>query len=143
MNNLLQRINGVKWQNCVFPVRYPIALDEELIGRNVEDINLVLDSIQPQYIIQKPGLHGGFALCDKWIEAAEKRNIGWWATSALESNIGLNAIAQWAASKKISMPQGLGTGTLYTNNIPAPLRITNNTLVYDHNDKWDLSLLNA
>jgi o-succinylbenzoate synthase len=108
----------------------PIALDEELIGVTSREgkINL-LDTIQPQYIILKPSLIGGFASADEWIALAEERNIGWWATSALESNIGLNAIAQWTASKNISLPQGLGTGSLFTNNIPMPMEIKKGELL--------------
>lgn len=106
----------------------PIALDEELIGINhtLKRIEL-LDVIQPQYIILKPSLLGGFSICDEWISFAEKRNIGWWITSALESNIGLNAIAQYTYSKKTNIPQGLGTGGLFTNNIPSDLK-----LIKDH-----------
>lgn len=102
----------------------PIALDEELIG--VHDYNqksLLLDTIKPQYIILKPSLLGGFKASDEWIKLAEERNIGWWATSALESNVGLNAIAQWVAAKNTEMYQGLGTGQLYTNNIESTLHI--------------------
>lgn len=100
----------------------PVALDEELIGYDDEPA-LLLEQIKPEYIILKPSLHGGFNRCNQWIEAAESQHIGWWATSALESNIGLMAIAQWCATKNNSMPQGLGTGSLYLNNIPAPLSI--------------------
>jgi L-alanine-DL-glutamate epimerase-like enolase superfamily enzyme len=108
----------------------PIALDEELIGIASRDARIeLLDTIQPQYIILKPSLIGGFASADEWIALAEVRNIGWWATSALESNIGLNAIAQWTASKNISLPQGLGTGSLFTNNIPMPLEIKSGKLL--------------
>ncbi|NND77312.1 MAG: AMP-binding protein [Flavobacteriales bacterium] len=120
----------------------PIALDEELIGRNSHDIEKVLDNLLPQFIILKPGLHGGFELCDQWIIAAEQRGIGWWATSALESNIGLNAIAQWAANKGLTIPQGLGTGSLYSNNISSPLVVKGETLVYDQALDWDLTLIN-
>lgn len=121
----------------------PIALDEELIGRAEKDILPILETIQPQYIILKPGLHGGFGLSDKWITAAEKKDIGWWATSALESNIGLNAIAQWAGSKELKMPQGLGTGSLYENNIPSPLDLNGDRLYYSQSEEWDLSILNV
>lgn len=108
----------------------PIALDEELIGvNNREDKIKLLDTIQPQYIILKPSLLGGFAAADEWIALAEERNIGWWATSALESNIGLNAIAQWTGSKNNPLPQGLGTGSLFTNNIPMPLEIKSGKLL--------------
>lgn len=102
----------------------PIALDEELIGVNdPQQKAALLDTIQPQYIILKPTLHGGIRGSEEWIDLAKKRNIGYWITSALESNIGLNAIAQWAATLGINMPQGLGTGALYTNNVESPLRI--------------------
>lgn len=102
----------------------PIALDEELIGINdrMRKIEL-LNCIRPQYIILKPTLHGAIRGSEEWIELAKERNIGYWITSALESNIGLNAIAQWAATLKIEMPQGLGTGGLYTNNVESDLRI--------------------
>lgn len=108
----------------------PIALDEELIGviHSDEKISL-LETIKPQYIILKPSLIGGFASADEWIALAEERNIGWWATSALESNIGLNAIAQWTGNKDTSLSQGLGTGSLFTNNIPMPLEIKNGKLL--------------
>ncbi len=110
----------------------PIALDEELIGHNsLSERSLLLDSIKPQYIILKPSLHGGFTGSDEWISEAENRNIGWWATSALESNIGLNAIAHWCASHKPSLPQGLGTGMLYTNNIALPLSIRGEKLWFN------------
>lgn len=100
----------------------PIALDEELIGIcKLSDKNNLLDTIQPQYIILKPSLHGGINGTQEWIELAEKRNISWWMTSALESNIGLNAICQLMAQYSNELPQGLGTGSLYTNNIESDL----------------------
>lgn len=118
----------------------PIALDEELIGVNETlDKVTLLETIQPQYIILKPSLAGGFLGSGEWIQLAEERHIGWWITSALESNVGLNAIAQWAATKQTTMPQGLGTGQLYTNNIPSPLEQTGSMLQYNPLKKWDLS----
>ena len=105
----------------------PIALDEELIGVNVRSMKeALLDTIRPQYIILKPSLHGGIYGCNEWIELANQRGIGSWITSALESNIGLNAIAHYAAKvygPNVEMPQGLGTGQLFTDNIPMPLEI--------------------
>ncbi len=102
----------------------PIALDEELIGVNdPQKKALLLDTIRPQYIILKPTLHGAIRGSEEWIELAKQRDINYWITSALESNIGLNAIAQWAATLGIEMPQGLGTGALYINNVESPLRI--------------------
>lgn len=110
----------------------PIALDEELIDVNSTDEKIrLLDTIKPQYIILKPSLHGGVAGTREWIALANERGIGSWITSALESNIGLNAIAQLAADiygTKITMPQGLGTGMLFTDNIPMPLEIRNDCL---------------
>ena len=104
----------------------PIALDEELIGISTrEEKQRLLREIQPQYIILKPSLIGGYSGSEEWITLAETLGIGWWVTSALESNIGLNAIAQWTYTLRNPMPQGLGTGTLYTNNIPFPLYVEN------------------
>lgn len=100
----------------------PIALDEELIG--ITDFNekrKLLETVNPQYIILKPALAGGFSGSDEWISLAESMNIGWWITSALESNIGLNAIAQYTFTKKSPMPQGLGTGALFVNNFDSNL----------------------
>ena len=117
----------------------PIALDEELIGVvEREAKEEMLNTIKPQYIILKPSLAGGFASSDEWISLAQERCIGWWATSALESNVGLNAIAQWVSAKPITMPQGLGTGQLYTNNIPSPLFIEGEKLYHSPNKKWSL-----
>ncbi len=107
----------------------PIALDEELIG-NRDNKAALLDSIDPPYIILKPSLLGGLTVGDEWIKLAEERNIGWWATSALETNIGLNAIAQWTVTKNNPMPQGLGTGQLFTNNFESPLQVKNGELWY-------------
>ncbi len=115
----------------------PIALDEELIGvLHHDDKSRLLDKIKPQYIILKPSLLGGVAASEEWIRLAEERNIQWWVTSALESNIGLNAIAQWTASLQTSTPQGLGTGSLFTNNIESPLVVTAGVLRYDNSLSW-------
>ena len=100
----------------------PIALDEELIGvHSMSRKKELLETIHPQYIILKPSLHGGLRGSQEWIAAASQLGIGWWITSALESNIGLNAIAQWCATLHNPLPQGLGTGALFTDNIPMPL----------------------
>ncbi len=102
----------------------PIALDEELIGIfDFSQKEQLLDAIKPQHIILKPSLLGGFERSNEWIDLAEKQQIGWWATSALETNVGLNAIAQWVAAKNNPLPQGLGTGQLFTNNFPSPLEV--------------------
>ena len=109
----------------------PVALDEELIGHNdTKSREKVLDKIQPQYIILKPSLHGGLRGTREWIKLAEQRNIGWWITSALESNIGLNAIAQFTATFDNLSYQGLGTGMLYTNNIPSKLLVSGGYIYY-------------
>lgn len=110
----------------------PIALDEELIGVNDPEMKShMLNVIKPRYIILKPSLHGGMMGCREWIETAKQQGIGSWITSALESNIGLNAIAQFASDvygPHIRMPQGLGTGQLFTDNIPLPLEIRGDQL---------------
>lgn len=114
-----------------------IALDEELIGVvNYKDKENLLLKIRPKYIILKPSLIGGFKGAEEWIEIADRLNIGWWVTSALESNVGLNAIAQWTYTLNNTMPQGLGTGGLYTNNIESPLTVHQGALYYDLNKTW-------
>jgi len=119
---------------------FPIALDEELIGVfTFADKEALLVKIQPQYIILKPSFVGGFRGTREWIELAEKYNMGWWITSALESNIGLNAIAQWTFLQHNTMPQGLGTGALYTNNFDCPLLVENGELWYKGD--WDFGFL--
>lgn len=120
----------------------PIALDEELIGVFDREERLeLLEIIKPQYIILKPSLIGGFKHTTQWIELAGEVNAGWWVTSALESNIGLNAIAQYTYMQHNPMPQGLGTGALYTNNVKAPLKVAQGQLHYDSEQNWDLSML--
>jgi len=120
----------------------PIALDEELIGVfDVTKRTKMLQIIKPQYIILKPSLVGGFKESLEWIELAKKSGIGWWVTSALESNIGLNAIAQWTATLKSSMPQGLGTGGLFTNNFDSPLEVNKGGLYYKDNKNWNFNLI--
>jgi L-alanine-DL-glutamate epimerase-like enolase superfamily enzyme len=110
--------------NLCKDTKVPIALDEELIGLTSRAKKIaLLEQIRPQYIILKPSLHGGLSGVREWIALAEERNIGWWLTSALESSIGLSAIVQFGACYAPAIPQGFGTGGLYTNNFPAPLRI--------------------
>ncbi len=116
-----------------------IALDEELIGiPSPEHCAALLDEIRPQFIILKPALCGGLSGSDLWADEAERRSIGWWATSALESNIGLCAIARWVSGRGVSLPQGLGTGQLYTNNIPSPLYLEGDRLFYNPEAKWEI-----
>ena len=123
---------------CEPPI--PIALDEELIGKNtLLERRFLLDSIRPQYIVLKPSLHGGMLGCREWIAEAQQRGLGWWITSALESNIGLNAIAHFCASiispiDSQTLPQGLGTGLLFQDNIPLPLEI-NQARLWFHSEK--------
>jgi o-succinylbenzoate synthase len=119
----------------------PIALDEELIGVfKFEEKQKLLQIIKPQYIILKPSLVGGFKGSQQWIDLANELSINWWITSALESNVGLNAIAQWTYTLKNSMPQGLGTGSLYTNNFPSPLLVKKGTLQYDLKQDWTFNI---
>ncbi|MFV5686726.1 o-succinylbenzoate synthase [Flavobacterium sp. GB2R13] len=116
---------------------FPIALDEELIGVFTwAEKEQLLQKIKPQYIILKPSFVGGFRGTQEWISLAEKYKIGWWITSALESNIGLNAIAQWTFLQHNSMPQGLGTGALYTNNFDCPLEVSQGQLWYKNELDW-------
>ena len=120
----------------------PIALDEELIGiTDVSKKEEMLKCILPQYIILKPSLVGGWNAASEWIKIAESLEIGWWNTSALESNVGLHAIASWTDTLNNDMPQGLGTGGLFSNNIPSPLEIRNAQLWYNPEKKWGFSLL--
>ena len=115
----------------------PIALDEELIGLTGEGQRKeLLQQVRPDYLIFKPSLLGGMGVCDHWIRLCREKGVNWWITSALESNIGLNAIAQYTYSKKNPMPQGLGTGGLFTNNIPSPLKVDRGELHYDPTLKW-------
>lgn len=119
-----------------------IALDEELIGcRTPDEMNDMIEAIRPQYIILKPSLCGGFAAADDWINIASQYGICWWATSALESNIGLNAIARWLLTKHTTLPQGLGTGELYHNNIPSPLYMDGSNLNFNPVNSWQIPQL--
>ncbi len=141
IHSIEQPIKQGQWQEMAklcqkTPI--PIALDEELIGVfHTKDKKELLQTIKPQYIILKPALVGGFSGSEEWISLAEKQNIGWWITSALESNIGLNAIAQWTYQLNTSLPQGLGTGSLFTNNIESPLEVKNGCLHYNNSQKWE------
>jgi o-succinylbenzoate synthase len=122
----------------------PIALDEELIGKfDYAEKRRLLKQLKPKYIILKPTLLGGFELTREWIETAQRLDIDWWITSALESNVGLNAISQFTAEFDNPLPQGLGTGQLYHNNIPSPLIINQGQLHYDPLYAWDFGVLNS
>lgn len=132
IHSIEQPIRAGQWEAMAELCRntpVPVALDEELIGVNDPVMKQkLLQTINPQYIILKPSLHGGLTGCAEWIECAGAQAIPWWITSALESNIGLNAIAQWTATHELHLPQGLGTGMLYTDNIPFPLSIRKDQL---------------
>ena len=135
LHSIEQPIRAGQWEEMAklcATTPLPIALDEELIGVNKESEKIrLLETIRPQYIILKPSLHGGIAGSEEWIRLAKERNIGYWITSALESNIGLNAIAQWTATQEHTFPQGLGTGQLFTDNIESPLCIKGERLWFD------------
>jgi o-succinylbenzoate synthase len=145
LHSIEQPIKQGQWQEMaalceITPL--PIALDEELIGVfSEEKKKQLLNTIKPQYIILKPTLVGGFMGSNEWIQISEKREIGWWITSALESNVGLNAISQYTFTKNSKLPQGLGTGSLYTNNITSPLNVRNGTIYYNSNEKWDVTVI--
>ncbi|MCC8171304.1 MAG: o-succinylbenzoate synthase [Parabacteroides sp.] len=147
LHSIEQPIRAGQWKKMArltASTPLPIALDEELIGCNTPERKIrLLETIRPQYIILKPSLHGGIAGCTEWVEAAGKVNAGWWVTSALESNVGLNAIAQWCATLENPLPQGLGTGMLYTDNIPFPLSVKGDKLWFDPAGETDFSRVSA
>lgn len=142
LHSIEQPIKQGQWQEIARlceDTPLPIALDEELIGViDPDKQKSLIETIKPQYIILKPSLVGGFSGSDHWIELAENENADWWITSALESNIGLNAIAQYTYIKNNPLPQGLGTGSLYTNNIPSPLEVEKGKLHYAKSGDWKL-----
>jgi O-succinylbenzoate synthase len=116
----------------------PVAFDEELIGiTSPEEKRSLLERLRPQFIVLKPTLHGGIRGCEEWISTAESLGIGWWITSALESSVGLNAICQFTANYSPSLPQGLGTGTIYSNNIASPLVVKEGTILYNNDMAWE------
>lgn len=145
IHSIEQPLRPGQWEDMaalceVSPI--PIALDEELIGwQDEKERKKLIDAIQPAYVILKPSLLGGLEEAGKWAKLAEASGIGWWVTSALESNIGLNAIAQWTATLKNPMEQGLGTGSLYSNNLPSPLYTQGGNLWHDTAASWDLRYL--
>ncbi len=156
IHSIEQPIKAGQWREMEKLCRntpIPIALDEELIGLNTSvKRQEMMAAIKPQAVILKPSLVGGFEVCDEWIDLCEKNNAFWWATSALESNIGLNAIAQYTASKILPLnsppkgdgsvlAQGLGTGLLYENNFPSPLEIRGSKLFYNSDNSWEIPFL--
>ncbi len=142
IHSLEQPIKADQWtemRNICQSSPIPIALDEELIGITTKARKeMMLDEIRPQFIVLKPTLTGGIESSEEWIRLAGERGCGWWVTSALESNIGLNAIAQWTATLDSKMAQGLGTGQLYDNNIPSPLTLHGERLSYSPEDEWEI-----
>ncbi|PKQ62246.1 o-succinylbenzoate synthase [Labilibaculum filiforme] len=142
LHSIEQPIKAGQWNEMAdlcLTSSLPIALDEELIGVYGSDLRKeLLDTIKPNYIILKPSLLGGIKGSKEWIDLATERNIPWWVTSALESNIGLNAIAQWTYTLNNPMPQGLGTGQIYSNNIESPLFMQKGFLAYSSHGKWEI-----
>jgi o-succinylbenzoate synthase len=145
IHSIEQPIETGRWNEMAELCRkspVPIGLDEELIGISLgKEMQKLMETIRPAYLILKPSLHGGFAGCEKWIEQAEKYGSGWWVTSALESNIGLNAIAQWTFQLNAKTEQGLGTGQLFTNNFDSPLEIAGDQLWFRPEKNWHLQSL--
>lgn len=145
LHSIEQPIKAGQWEEMAKlceKTPLPIALDEELIGIfDVTEKRKLLQTIQPQFIILKPSLVGGIQGCNEWIALAEKQDIGWWITSALESNVGLNAIAQFTYALGTTMPQGLGTGSLFTNNIDSPLEVSKGQLFYRQGKVWNMDLI--
>ena len=145
LHSIEQPIASGQWEemaNLCAMSPLPIALDEELIGVfEMEEKRALLERIQPQYIILKPSLIGGFQGSDSWIALAEELKIGWWITSALESNVGLNAISQYTFTKSSKLPQGLGTGSLFSNNIKSPLNVLKGEIKYDATIDWDVDYI--
>jgi o-succinylbenzoate synthase len=133
--------NAVQMAHIAKKSPIPIALDEELIGVGNTNKLVLLEKIKPAYLILKPTLLGGFEEVAQWINLAEQQGISWWITSALESSIGLNAIAQFVSTYPVVRPHGLGTGQIYTNNFESPLTIKNAALYCEQNLKWNLALV--
>lgn len=144
LHSIEQPIKQGQWQEMASlceKTPLPIALDEELIGiSSSQEKENCIATIQPQYIILKPSLVGGFKGSNEWIQIASNHNAGNWITSALESNIGLNAIAQWTYTLNNPLPQGLGTGSLFTNNFESPLEVSNGSLGYNTNKNWHFNI---
>ena len=144
LHSIEQPIKQGQWQEMARlceETPLPIALDEELIGIfDVTKKEKLLQTVKPQFIILKPSLIGGFEGSNQWVSCAKSHNVAYWITSALESNIGLNAIAQYTYSLDVTMPQGLGTGSLFTNNFESPLKVKSGRLHYDTSKNWNFNL---
>ncbi|KXS55775.1 MAG: o-succinylbenzoate synthase [Candidatus Adiutrix intracellularis] len=135
LHSIEQPIRAGQWAEMARLVSQsplPIALDEELIGLHTPAAKKeMLERIRPDFLVLKPTLHGGFSGVEEWTDLAQQLGLGWWATSALESNLGLNAVAQWSAAHADEKPQGLGTGGLYINNLACPLVVRGERLWFD------------
>jgi len=144
LHSIEQPIKQGQWQEMARlceETPLPIALDEELIGIfDVTKKEKLLQTVKPQFIILKPSLIGGFEGSNQWVSCAKSHNVAYWITSALESNIGLNAIAQYTYSLDVTMPQGLGTGSLFTNNFESPLEVKSGKLHYNTSENWNFNL---
>ena len=144
LHSIEQPIKQGQWQEMARlceETPLDIALDEELIGiHSVTKKEKLLLTVNPQYIILKPSLIGGISGSNEWINLANNHNIAWWITSALESNVGLNAISQFAYNLGVEVPQGLGTGSLFTNNFESPLEVKKGALHYNRNINWNFNL---
>lgn len=143
IHSVEQPIKPGQWEhmaNLCAESPVPIALDEELIGiTDLRQKKELIKAISPDYLVIKPTLVGGFKASEEWIKLAKENGIDWWVTSALESNVGLNAISQWIVTQIPRMPQGLGTGMLYENNIDSPLEVRKGKLIFNPSKSWDLS----
>lgn len=135
IHSIEQPIRAGQWKEMARICRetpIPIALDEELIGiHEKEEKEALIETIRPHYLVLKPSLHGGLKGSDEWIDLASQQGIDFWATSALESNVGLNAIAQWCSTRPLALPQGLGTGQLFTKNLSYPLKLKGEEMWFD------------
>ncbi len=147
VHSIEQPIKPGRWEEmaqlCMHaPV--PVALDEELLGKHdPEEKRLLVTRVHPQFLVLKPGLLGGFQQAMEYITLAKQKKIGWWITSALESNIGLNAIAQWTSIFGGSLAQGLGTGKLYLQNVSCPLTLEGDRLFFRPGKDWNLSFIES
>ena len=138
---VLDKISGLRSAAKSYSIDncFEDVLQQSDLNSNQEKVDLIQE-IKPQYVIIKPSLVGGWQGADQWVSIAERHAVDWWATSALESNIGLNAIAQWVSTKQINLPQGLGTGGLFTNNIDTPLYLRGQKMGFDFNKLSDFTL---
>lgn len=139
IHSIEQPIAAKQWKEMQYLCKnspIPIALDEELIGITSQMMGTLLTEISPQYLVLKPSLHGGLQGASQWIQSAQHCNVNWWATSALESNIGLSHIYRWLGAFQNPLPQGLGTGHLYVNNWQSPLQLNGQWMSWNNEIIW-------